>query len=79
MIAIDDKEHTAEEVVSSLTSVVEMLEDDGGRLDSLQTLLLEAMGEDALAPLLARLVRDFKILGNIREAIDNLCEEAIFD
>ena len=76
MIATNAGGEQFSEEVSSLTAIVDLLKDDEGRLNALQSLFQEAMYREnfTLDQLLARIAQDFRVLGDIREAIDFLSE-----
>ena len=76
MIATNEGGEQLSEEVSSLTAIVDLLKDDEGRLNALQSLFQEAMYREnfTLDQLLARIAQDFRVLGDIREAIDFLSE-----
>ena len=76
MIATNEGGEQLSEEVSSLTAIVDLLKDDEGRLNALQSLFQEAMYREnfTLDQFLARIAQDFRVLGDIREAIDFLSE-----
>ena len=78
MIATNEGVEQLSEGVSSLTAIVDLLKDDEGRLNALQSLFEEAMYREnfTLDQLLARIAQDFRVLGDIGEAIDFLSEDS---
>ena len=78
MIATNEGGEQLSEEVSSLTAIVDLLKYDEGRLNALQSLFQEAMYREnfTLDQLLARIAQDFRVLGDIREAIDFLSEDS---
>jgi len=78
LIATNEGGEQLSEEVSSLTAIVDLLKDDEGRLNALQSLFKEAMYREnfTLDQLLARIAQDFRVLGDIREAIDFLSEDS---